>query len=600
MPNEMSAERLTVSNLLSLSVFHIPFYQRPYSWGVEDCDALWNDLVQHFENDPDDPYFLGVIVLAANVGDAFKVKDNTDIPFDVIDGQQRLTTLSLLLRALLIEGDSEAMKKCLYRLNEETNDVISIRFKSEVSGGQEQSQLDKWLYQSNKNDEPEHDSEVIHESNYAFFRKQVIDWFSDNPEKRKEFASFIRNKVILLRVVCQSERNALTIFETINNRGKNLTNGDIFKAKIAQMLKGKEEIDEFSTRWDTLVNRVEWLRSRTESSITLLFRYYMYLLRGQCGDCTKIVGLRDFFDGAVYVAPNKKSKKEEYILTKHSWSEIMSNLEGITDVLSILDGTEYIDLQIWQYVLNSFYNDIWKYPVALFLYKNREAWNDVNQRNAVRFQCHRLLHNIARYVFAKGFGGTAIAGSSIEDEMFKLIVSVVKGEIYTPEITITDSFMQKLDSGLTAKYRRGFSAIIEFSQLNRIKEFIDGKKQVSMPQEHRLEKTDVEHILPKNWAKNNYGEWNNDTVKPVMDTIGNLLLLEKALNIGGTDNFFSEKLHYYNKSIFKEPYGLYEAATNEKNYAWTHKEYQERQNKCKEILRNFFEGKYVPDEKQSD
>jgi uncharacterized protein with ParB-like and HNH nuclease domain len=69
MSNEMSAERLTVRNLLSLSVFHNPFYQRPYSWGVEDCDALWNDLVQHFENDPDDPYFLGVIVLAVNAGD---------------------------------------------------------------------------------------------------------------------------------------------------------------------------------------------------------------------------------------------------------------------------------------------------------------------------------------------------------------------------------------------------------------------------------------------------------------------------------------------------------------------------------------------------
>jgi uncharacterized protein with ParB-like and HNH nuclease domain len=599
MSNEMSAERLTVSDLLPKSVFHIPFYQRPYSWGVEDCDALWNDLVRHFESDPESPYFLGVIVLATNTDGTFKIKDNTDSPFDVIDGQQRLTTLSLLLRALLIEGDSAAMKRCLYRLNEETDDVISIRIKSDVFGGQEQEQLEQWLNLLNKNNEPEHDSKVIHESNYAFFRKQIADWLKDDPEKRKAFAAFIRNNVILLRVKCQDERNALTIFETINNRGKNLTNGDIFKAKIAQMLKNKEEIDDFSMRWDSLVNRVKWLHSRSESSITLLFRYYMHLLRGQEKDKDKVVGLRDFFDGNVTVSDkkNKKVKKEAYILTKPNWTDTMSHLEGLADALSILNETEDTELRIWQYILNSFNNDIWKYPVVIFLYKNIKAWEDITTREVVRFQCSQLMHNIARYIFAKGFGGNTIAGSSIEDEMFAVIIKVMNGEFYTPQITVTDQFMQKLDSGLTMKYRRGFCSIIEFAPPGRIESYRTNKDKDTNPRKHRLERTDVEHILPKNWEKNNYHNWTIETVRPIMDTIGNLLLLEESLNRGGTDNFFSKKLNEYSMSVFSEPRNLYQEASAKDNVMWTYEVYQTRQNKCKEILRNFFEGKYIPDKK---
>jgi uncharacterized protein with ParB-like and HNH nuclease domain len=596
MSKEMKANELTVQKNFGSSVFHIPYYQRPYSWGVEDCDVLWSDLIQHFGDDPEDTYFLGVVVLAKNNTDKYKVEDNTDDVFDVIDGQQRLTTLSLLLRALVIKDktkqEGKAIRKCLYRLTEDDEKFISIRLKSD-SGNQEQKQLEHWLSEADHESEADQVAKSNHETNYAFFRKQINDEFKDDPGKRTAFAAFVRNKVVLLQVVCQDEHSALTIFETINNRGKNLTNGDIFKAKIAQTLKDENEISEFSKRWDVLVDRVEWLRSRNESSITLLFRYYMHLLRGQHQDKTKLVGLREFFDGNVLNDKKQKDKRAEYILTnpKRHWTEILATLEGLADTLSILNETDDTELRIWQHILNAFGNDIWKFPVSIFLYQHKKEWENESQQSKIKSQCVLLMHNIARYIYAKGFGSNTIKGSSIEDAMFALIRDVVAGELYDPEIEITDQFMQKLDSGLTAKIRRGFSAIIEFAQPKRIAEYIN---RSTIAQRQQLEKAvDVEHILPKNWEKNNY-KWKEDKVKSIMDTIGNLMLLEKPINIGGTDHFFSKKLEGYCKPILSEPLALCQKATDSKNNKWEFKDYQERQDYCKEKLKNFFEGKYAP------
>jgi uncharacterized protein with ParB-like and HNH nuclease domain len=594
MSDKMKATELTVLKIFRSSVFHIPFYQRPYSWGIEDCDVLWSDIIQHFVNDPEDSYFLGVVVLAKNNTDDFKKTDNTDEAFDVIDGQQRLTTLALLLRALVIKNDKKESgsktRECLYRLNEENDQIISIRFKSD-SGSQEQKQLEYWLSEADHESEVNQEAISNHEKNYAFFRKQINDEFKDDQDKRIAFAAFVRNKVALLQVVCQDEHSALTIFETINNRGKNLTNGDIFKAKIAQTLKNEKEINEFSKRWDLLVDRVEWLRSRNESSITLLFRYYMHLLRGQHEDKSKTVGLREFFDGNVFTEPKKKGKKAEYVLTKRNCVDIMTDLEELAEAASILNETNDTELQIWQHILNAFGNDIWKFPVTIFLYQHRNEWKDETQRNKIKTQCILLMHNIARYIYAKGFGSNTIKGSSIEDAMFVLIRDVVAGELYNPAIEITDQFMQKLDSGLTAKIRRGFSAIIEFAQPKRIVDYID---RSTITQRQQLDKAvDVEHILPKNWDKNNY-KWKEDKVKSIMDTIGNLMLLEKPINIGGTDHFFSKKLEGYCKSVFSEPLALCKKATDTKNNKWEFKDYQERQDYCKKTLKDFFEGKYAP------
>ena len=75
------------------TTFIIPQYQRPYSWGINQCDTLWQDINDYIEKGSEDPYFFGTVII--------NCKDN-DKQLELIDGQQRTTTFLLLLKALLI------------------------------------------------------------------------------------------------------------------------------------------------------------------------------------------------------------------------------------------------------------------------------------------------------------------------------------------------------------------------------------------------------------------------------------------------------------------------------------------------------------------
>ncbi len=99
--------------------YHIPAYQRPYAWTVEETSTLFDDLYSFYISEPEDEnYFLGSIVL---------IKENTDRRADVIDGQQRLTTLTILF-AVLAEylKDPENKSSCMEILQEKGHKLAGI------------------------------------------------------------------------------------------------------------------------------------------------------------------------------------------------------------------------------------------------------------------------------------------------------------------------------------------------------------------------------------------------------------------------------------------------------------------------------------------
>src|SRR5687767_12400445 len=103
MPTKLTAHEQPISRIFSNDyVFRIPPYQRPYAWSTEQAGELFDDLIDFMQSRPgvvDDmpPYFLGSIVL-------IKAENSPDA--DVVDGQQRLTTLTLLLSAIRHNVDS--------------------------------------------------------------------------------------------------------------------------------------------------------------------------------------------------------------------------------------------------------------------------------------------------------------------------------------------------------------------------------------------------------------------------------------------------------------------------------------------------------------
>ncbi len=117
--NKITGKEYPLSKIFSKDFeFHIPGYQRPYAWTEEETNLLFDDLFDFFQNEKTDNYFLGSIVL---------IKDENQMYADVVDGQQRLTTLAILFSAMAYSfQDTEKQTVCKNYLQEKGNEFEGI------------------------------------------------------------------------------------------------------------------------------------------------------------------------------------------------------------------------------------------------------------------------------------------------------------------------------------------------------------------------------------------------------------------------------------------------------------------------------------------
>ena len=221
--------------------FIIPEYQRPYAWSDEQIQVLFDDLVEYTINDSESTYFLGTIV----------AYENDDQEQEIIDGQQRITTLFLLLRAVYSKLEHSLEKEAIYLRSQiepaiwEQDDLTGevnldkILITSKVMGDDGNQEFAKILV-SGKAD-PKSDSN--YSRNYIQLQHLIDDYATNEPLSFYRFVSNILNRAILLPIMADSQDTALTIFSTLNDRGLALSDADIFKAKIYNRLdpQGKKD-----------------------------------------------------------------------------------------------------------------------------------------------------------------------------------------------------------------------------------------------------------------------------------------------------------------------------------------------------------------------
>jgi hypothetical protein len=563
--NLIASEPQNLLNLFCDKVYHIPEYQRSYEWSIEKCETLWNDLTNHFRN-PDDGYFLGIIVLT---------KGNNNV-LDVVDGQQRLISLSLLLRVLHNrDASNRKLLDCLYQTDSRTGERLGNYVCSDVLGGVEQKQLEHCLDPDISVDSFDLDSDSLYERNFVFFRNEV----SAMPAVEcNAFIDHLLKNVYILPVSTDNLDKALTIFETINNRGQDLTDSDIFKTILYGLAKKNNAESEFIDRWNQL--RADVTTDTKEDPLTFLFRCYMHVLRGLNSDKWNISQLRSFFiDGRAYDSSKKVITVKKYRLDHLSWNDTMSILEKLKKAWIFLQSGPSVAIQNWKYILQSYQNDIWIYPVLTFIYTNMNDSDGLDEEDIK--SCCQFMRNIARYLYAKGFDYASVPGASIQNEMFYATVCAAQKEKYSLEIKLGHACIEKLNGAITVpRFRRGFCAILEYLTL------LDVVCKGSTAREYYIfQHSDVEHILPQKWENDYYDKWDAGTVKQVLNTLGNLCLLERSRNIKGSNSFFAKKLETYTNSRY-----LTASVELCKLKEWTYDVYKQRHDKCVERIVHFLEN----------
>lgn len=293
------------------TVFTIPEYQRAYSWGIDNCDKLWQDINDFVESESKDRYFFGTIII--------NCQDN-DTKYGLIDGQQRTTTFLLLLKALLVRiniaiertaSDEDSASLCR-GLQERRRRIMGILYKAETEdiSNKPDAAKDAEIYRrgiilENFSINEQYKTElstILQATDYASAEARVIK--IKYKQKDNRYTNFFRNfkffygkiselsdsqlnsiaKSItdnceVIEIKSWQVEQAITMFNSLNSDGLPLYDSDIISAKLyAEAEKiGKEK--EFADLWKQLNNCINELESTRIADINSILMQYMYYIR---------------------------------------------------------------------------------------------------------------------------------------------------------------------------------------------------------------------------------------------------------------------------------------------------------------------------------
>jgi len=202
--------------------YHIPAYQRPYAWTKEETGVLFDDLYSFYQTEQEDNYFLGTIVL---------IKDDDKPLARVVDGQQRLTTLTILFSVLASNlKDEDALNDCKTLLEEKGNRLAGIPNRPRMQlRDRDQEFFNKYIQRVNLTElmelEPKKlttEAQIHIQENCKILCDRFHNAFSGDEVKLVKFSTFLLNRCYLVAVSTDNQESAFRVFSVMNSRGLNL------------------------------------------------------------------------------------------------------------------------------------------------------------------------------------------------------------------------------------------------------------------------------------------------------------------------------------------------------------------------------------------
>jgi uncharacterized protein with ParB-like and HNH nuclease domain len=530
--SKLHVDQKSVKNILSekSSQYLIPEYQRPYEWDENKCRTLWDDILEFAmpENNPDnfddkEEYFLGSIV-------TFK---NEDELLEVIDGQQRITTLLLLLRAIYdrLEPAQDASSKgiklqiepCIWHIDKITTqpNKDKTRIDTKVATDKDRDAFIAILKTGISNGKDNYSR------NYQLFQTWIKDYATTYPTYFYDLCVRILDNCILLPIECESQDVALRIFTTLNDRGMPLSDSDIFKAQLYKYYSNDNKQNYFIEKWQELseiCDDISKANKSNQNAIDEIFTLYMYWLRAKDGiKDTTVPGLRKYFEQNKYEKLKKDKTVEDVISLANFWKILLdkdnSNPNGISE-----ETLKYV--HCFEYFPNAF----WKYNLTIFFFANKSAENQLNESAFCEYVKKTLAFCYVSYVISPTI-------SKLKNASIPAFVDIAIGQPFAyPTFRFED-------------FSRSFHNIYSQTKL-MIKpillwEAYQNSEQSIISKDAKLE---IEHILPKNWQSGNYKDWNRNDADEYLEKIGNKILLDKKTNIQAGDGFFGKKKERWYKN----------------------------------------------------
>lgn len=515
------------------SDFLIPDYQRPYAWGEKECLTLWDDIFAFAfpDNDSDafnvnEEYFLGPIVTFRNEEDKQ----------EIIDGQQRLTTLMLLLRAFYAKYGSmqsekakktaHSIEQCLWKTDEFGDpDKSQLKINSEVATDSDRFEFLEILKTGSADG-----MKSRYAVNYRLFQTKISEFQNSYPDFFSYFPIRILNNCILLTIEAESQDTALRIFSTLNDRGLPLSDADIFKAQFYKFYSNLGEKDKFIKKWkdlEVLCNDI--FHPITGTPMDELFTRYMYYLRAKQGlKRSTTEALRKFYEHDSYALLKSKETMENLVDLANFWNDVLNQ-----------DSDRFTEKELRRlFVLQYAPNGMWLYFLSVYYLSYRDTDGNLEEAPLIEF-----LNRMIGFIWAYAVVNPGV--NALRTPVYAEMVNVVNHK----PVTFSDF---RLDRGRVEtafkNYRFTNNRAITKSMVTWWAFTDDTQPLLSL--ENAFE---IEHI----YAKSRYEKEGSLADPANLESLGNKALLEKRINIRASDYRFVDKKKYYEgyrnaKGQFKE------------------------------------------------
>lgn len=527
--------------------FIIPEYQRPYSWSKNQCDKLWQDILDYIDIKNKDNYFFGTVIISC---------ENNKL--SLIDGQQRTTTFMLLLKALLINindaiincANDKDSKKLYIALKDKRSRIIRLLYSVSVGDFSEEpnDKLDKKVYNKTKKfinssireayknelnnilksssyDEAQISVEKIkykqndnkytnYFRNFKFFYEKAKE-LSDS--KLNTFANTLLESCEVIVIKSWNVDQAIKMFNSLNADGLPLCDADIISSLLYSAAQNKKCSKEYEKNWYEFQSTIDELEQEKLLSIDSILMQEMYYERALSGDnSTTTPGLRNYFKNInkTFINNPIESSKSLINITK-IWKKIYQC--PITQVLFK-------------------FNENFKLFLAIFLYR-------FDEKKITEEDVSVMLNSMLRLFTILELVDIGFSSKQFKGFLFNEQAKLVNKKISINEIK--KDFDDHIKDTWSEKDIKNAIMNCENGSLIFLNEYLFAKEKKL---EFNLNRTyDIEHIMP-NSGKNleliraDANISDRDEFNGYVDKIGNKILLEYNINRSIGNEWFRTKV----------------------------------------------------------
>ncbi|MGQ8874729.1 DUF262 domain-containing protein [Paenibacillus sp. TSA_86.1] len=505
--------------------FLVPEYQRSYVWQTDNITELLDDLYFAFNNKSESEYFLGSLVLK-------KFKDTSFPEYEVLDGQQRLTTFFIMMAVLRDKVADSKYKDTLHKkIYQEENALESIPSRTRITYKIRDNvedfiqnyivKLHGTTYYNELQSKIGNDNVSI--SNMSNTIIQLHKQFS-NMEKicdLEEFIKFIFNKAIFIYVSTENTEDAFRLFTILNNRGIPLTNADILKSQNIGALSNEKEKNKYAKIWEEI-----------ESKHGDDFDRFLQFLRTILIQEKARANLLEEFNDKIYQIKASKTPLlrlgEDTLKFVNKYNEIYEKIIELQD----------------ENLSNSIKNLLTVMKIGL----RSEDWIPPLMHYYAKFGIEKLELFLKKLEFK--FTGDWVCGISPTirlDAMNTILKEIDKTSKQNLNDLLNHKKLFHVDSKQLRENIEGSIYKKQFARHLLLKiEYLSGDNTVHLSNYQYIT---VEHILPRNPRKNSQWDKNfsKDSRDYWIDRIANLVLISQKKNSALSNHDFVDKKQIYLK-----------------------------------------------------